>query len=249
MLIIIDKKLTANSKEILSSYGELMELQTEGITYPAISGHPDIFFCQGPVKLIVAPNLPERYFDQLKKHNIDFTAGEQPVGPEYPSSARYNAVATPKYLIHNFWHTDLMITRTFSDLEPVHVEQGYCRCNLLALKGDYFIASDGGIEKVLMRWSLGRRRLHLTKRDSISPPGTPSQILGCHPDGILLEGFPHGFFGGCCGVLDDKIFINGNLDFFHEGEKVRDFIFSLDYEIVELHNGPLTDTGSILFIR
>lgn len=246
MLIIVDNKLSCGAKNILSSYGELMELQTEGITYPAISGHPDIFFCQGPGKLIVAPNLPERYFDQLRKNGIEFITGELPVGPEYPSSARYNAVATPKYLIHNFRHTDVMITRTFMELEPVCVEQGYCRCNLLALKDDCFMTSDEGIEKVFMRWSLGRRRLHLTNRGR-HPLGPRPQ--GRHPSGILLEGFPHGFFGGCCGVLDDKIFINGNLDFFHEGKKVRDFISSLNYEIVELHHGPLTDAGSILFIR
>jgi hypothetical protein len=67
MLIIIDHKISVSAKEILSSYGELMELATEGITYPAISGHPDIFFCQVPGKLIVAPNLPEKYFDQLDR--------------------------------------------------------------------------------------------------------------------------------------------------------------------------------------
>lgn len=249
MLIIADKKIAEEAKEKLSDHGDLMELETSGITYPAISGHPDIFFCQGPGKLVVAPNLPHRYFDQLTEHKIEFIIGEMPVGPEYPMSARYNAVATPKYLIHNFRHTDFMITRAFDDLEPVHVDQGYCRCNLLPLKDDCFITSDGGIEKVLMRWSLGGRRLHLTNRDSISISETPSQPPGRHPSGIILEGFPHGFFAGCCGILDDKIFINGNLDFFHEGEKVRNFLAGLNYEIIELNNGPLVDVGCILFIK
>ncbi len=111
MLIIIDQKISASAKEILSSYGELMELATKGITYPAISGHPDIFFCQSPDKLIVAPNLPQKYFDQLNDHKINYITGELPVGPEYPASARYNAVATSKYLIHNLRHTDPVITR------------------------------------------------------------------------------------------------------------------------------------------
>jgi len=239
MLIIVDYKISDEAKAKLTAYGQLLELRTEGITYPAISGHPDIFFCQSPDKLIVAPNLPKPYFDKLEEHHVDYITGEFPVGPEYPASARYNAAATSNYLIHNFRHTDFMITRTFEDLIPIHVDQGYCRCNLFPLKDDHFITSDPGIYKVL-------QRLHL--RDSI--PETPSQRLHLNvsPDDILLEGFPHGFFGGCCGVLDDKVFINGNLKFYKDGEKVRDFLDKLNYEIIELRNSSLVDIGSILFI-
>ena len=232
MLIIVDNKISLKAKEKLSAYGELLELKTEGITYQAISGHPDIFFCQSPDKLIVAPNLPKQHFDMLNNHRIDFIIGEFPVGPEYPSSARYNAVATSNYLIHNFRHTDFMITRTLQDLTPVHVDQGYCRCNLLALKDDHFITSDAGIFKAL-------KGLH--------PPAGGLHPLGLHPEGILLEGFPHGFFGGCCGVLQDKVFVNGSLDHFPEGEKVRDYLDKLGYEIIELYNGPLMDCGSLIF--
>jgi hypothetical protein len=229
MLIIVDHKISGEAKGKLSAYGDLMELKTEGITYPAISGHPDIFFCQAPGKLIVAPNLPGLYFDQLRDHNVDYITGELPVGFEYPASARYNAVATDKYLIHNFRHTDFMITRTLEDLHPIHVDQGYCRCNLLPLKNDHFITSDRGIEKGLHPWGL--------------------HPLGLQPFGILLDGFPHGFFGGCCGVLNDKVFINGSLKFYKEGEKVRDFLKELDYEILELMQDPLVDIGSIFFIQ
>ena len=76
MLIIVDNKLSNGAKKTLSSFGELMELATEGITYPAISGHPDIFFCSLPDTLIVAPNLPKHYFDKLEKHQIDYIKGE-----------------------------------------------------------------------------------------------------------------------------------------------------------------------------
>ena len=229
MLIIVDHKISGEAKGKLSTHGDLMELKTEGITYPAISGHPDIFFCQAPGKLIVAPNLPGLYFDQLRDHNVDYITGELPVGPEYPASARYNAVATDKYLIHNFRHTDFMITRTLEDLHPINVDQGYCRCNLLPLKDDHFITSDQGFFKVLKQRNL--------------------DVLIVSPEGIKLAGFPHGFFGGGCGVWDDKVFINGSLKFYKEGEKVRDFLKELDYEILELMQGPLVDIGSIFFIK
>jgi hypothetical protein len=239
MLIIIDKKLSWDAKKTLSSYGELLELETEGITYPAISGHPDIFFCQAPGKLIVAPNLPQKYFDQLQNHNIDFITGELPVGPEYPASARYNAVVTDKYLIHNFRHTDFMITREFEDMELINVDQGYCRCNLLPLRDGHFITSDMGIFKVL-------KGLH--------PQGTPSlnstfpKVLHVSPESILLNSFPQGFFGGCCGVREGNVFVNGSLSFHPDGGKIREYLTFLSYKIVELGDGPLMDVGSIFFL-
>ena len=155
MLIIVDNKISPKAKEKLSKYGDLLELRTEGITYSAISGHPDIFFCQSADKLIVAPNLPKQYFDQLNNNGIDHIIGEFPVGNEYPASARYNAVATSNCLIHNFRYIDFMITRSLEELNPIHVDQGYCRCNLLPLKDDHFITSDAGIHKVLKRLHLG----------------------------------------------------------------------------------------------
>lgn len=212
----------------MSICGDLLQLETGGITYPAISGHPDIFFCQAPGHLIVAPNLPEPYFRQLESYSMRYIVGELPVGAEYPASARYNTVATDRLLIHNFRHTDFMITRTFDDLHPVHVDQGYCRCNLLPLKEGHFITSDKGIYKVL-------KGLH------------PDGVL-VSPENILLPGFPHGFFGGCCGIWEDRVFINGSLDHFPEGEKVRQYLEDLGYGIVELNNGPLVDVGSILFV-
>jgi hypothetical protein len=238
MLIIIDHKIAPKAKEKLAAFGHLIELRTEGITYPAISGHPDIFLCQAPGQLIVAPNLPEKYLDTLSSNGINFIPGEFPVGAEYPASARYNAIAAGQFLIHNFRHTDFMITRTLEDLHPIHVDQGYTRCNLLPLKDGHFITSDEGIYKVLMRCHLPPEiatRCHL-------------DVLLVSPDGIQLDGFPHGFFGGCCGIWENKVLINGSLDQFPAGVKVRQYMEGLGYGIVELSEGPLVDVGSILFV-
>ncbi len=228
MLIIIDKKIPRAAKEKLSGFGELIEIHTDRITYPAISGHPDVFLCQGPLKLVVAPNLPVEFEEKLTGESISIIKGEFPVGEKYPKSSAYNAVVTEKYLIHNFRNTDFMVTRTFDDQEPVHVDQGYCRCNLLALKEDHFITSDEGIFKVIRRYA--------------------SKVLYVNPEGILLEDFRHGFFGGCCGVYEDKVFIVGSLKLYPEGEKVRAFLNGLGYEIIELYDGPLFDGGGMLFI-
>jgi hypothetical protein len=119
-----------------------------------------------------------------------------------------------------------MVTRTFDDYIPVHVDQGYCRCNLLPLKNDHFITSDEGIYKVLKRHT--------------------DHILKVTTNGIILEGHKHGFFGGCCGVFEDKVFLIGSLKHYEDGGKVEDFLKNLGYEIVELYDGPLFDGGGII---
>jgi hypothetical protein len=228
MLIIIDKKIPSAAKENLSQYGEVVELMTESITYPAISGHPDIFFCQGPGKLIVAPNLPRAFDEKLTRDSVPILTGEFPVGENYPKSSAYNAVVTDKFLIHNFRYTDFTITRAFENHRHIHVGQGYCRCNLLPLKNDHFITSDDGIFKVMKHHS--------------------ENTLKVNSNGILLEGHKHGFFGGCCGVFEDKVFILGSLEHYEDGKKVEAFLKELHYKIIDLYDGPLFDGGGIFFV-
>jgi len=229
MLIIIDKKIPEQAKDKLKEFGELMELETTGITYDAISGHPDIFFHQIAGKLVLAPNLPEKHKEATKSQGIDYVSGEQDVGSKYPASSAYCAVSTPKLLIHNFRNTDAVITTLGEDADLIHVDQGYTRCNLLALDDDHFISSDDKIKRVFDRFD--------------------KECLYVDPRNIVLEGFSHGFFGGCAGIHDKKIFIIGSLANCPDLEAIMAFVKAMNYEIVELYNGPLIDGGSILFLN
>lgn len=230
MLILIDKKIPSEAKKTLSAYGELLELETSGITYDAISGHPDIFFFSSGSKLFAAPNLPGEYFDALNKNGIDAVRGSSPVKNTYPDTARYNAVLSGSYFIHNTSITDKSILETISGSRQIlNVKQGYCRCSLLPLKNDCFITSDPGIFKILQKENL--------------------KSVFIHPRDIILPGFPHGFIGGACGISGDRIFITGGLKHLSGGKKLRDFLNELDYKIIELYDGPLFDGGSLLFLN
>ncbi len=228
MFILADNRIPAQAKEKLSGYGEIIPFSTDGITYEAISGHPDIFFCQVNDQLIVAPNLPDQYKDHLTKNSISFIEGELPVENKYPGTSRYNIVATEKYLIHNFRYTDSVVTNTGDDLDLIHSGQGYTRCNLLPLKNDHFITSDQGIHRVLNGYKLDN--------------------FYVEPNEILLPGMKHGFFGGACGIFKDNVFIIGSLSNIKNGNALKKYINKLNYQIVELYDGPLYDGGSIFFI-
>ncbi len=224
-LIVIDKKMPHEAKRTLLQYGDVLELETAGITYPAISGHPDIFFCQAPAGLIVAPELPDKYFEALKQKKLNFVKGGLMPGSQYPQTAAYNAVVCGNLLIHNLKVTDSVVLNACQDLQHIHVKQAYTRCNLLTLNS-IFITSDKGIEKIL------------------TIKGINCKFFS--PEGIKLEGFSHGFLGGACGVYEDQVFVCGSLKHYSYGKEFKQIADQAGYYVEELYNGPLIDVGSIL---
>ena len=229
MLFIIDKNIPSEAKNNLIRYGDVLEFSSNNLTYPQISNHPDIFFCMVDETLMYSPNTPNEFVQLLISKGVKVSKGSQPVGPEYPYSAAYNAVITEKYFIHNQKITDANLKQATTERKFINVKQGYCRCSLLPLKNDCFITSDEGIYKKLVAEGL--------------------DILFVNPGGIILPGENYGLFGGTSGLSGNRIFIIGNLEYFPEGKKVRSYLENLNYEIIELYNGPLYDGGSILIIE
>ncbi len=228
MMFIVDKKIPDEAKKCLHDFGDLIELETSGITYDAISGHPDIFFCPVPGGVVVAPGIPEQILDQLKSFGVNIIPGSERPGSAYPKSAIFNALVTDQYLIHNQSVTDSSIVEACSELHPIHVKQAYTRCSLIAIN-KLFVTSDAGIHKKLVE------------------EGLNVELIGAET--VKLKGFPHGFIGGACGVWKDRFFVCGNLNFLPEGEKLRGLVVKAGYRITELYNGPLIDGGGIIALN
>lgn len=228
MLIIIDKRIPEPAKQRLKKYGRLLELETKGITYQAISGHPDIFFTLMEKKLIVAPNIPDNYLRELKKSNVDFEMGYGAVGKRYPQSAAYNAVVTDQWIVHNAKITDPKIIETAGAREYLHVNQGYTRCNLIFLSKGVAVTSDAGIQQMLQSKGV--------------------EVLFFDSGSVVLPKFAHGFFGGASGLLGKRLFLLGNPDLHPDGGKLRVFATKAGLEIVCLCDGPLYDGGGIFFM-
>ena len=227
MVVFGDARLPEEAKQKLARYADFVPFATQGLVYDAVSGHSDIFLCRQGNHLVVAPNLPGNYLRLLQKTGLKVTVGKNPVGNTYPETARYNAVVTEKYLIHNPKVTDKSIVEAFPGRKPVAVRQGYVRCNLLPLREEVFVTSDRGIEKALRKEN--------------------RKVLYFSPEGILLLGFLHGFLGGSLGVSGNRLFVTGSLSRYPEGEKLRRLFGKLHYETVELYDGPLFDGGSLFF--
>ncbi len=216
------------AQEKLGKFGKLIRIATTGITYPAISGHPDIFFCSTPGGLVIAPDVFEHYQHTFKNAATPLIKGNSKVGKKYPQSATYNAVISDNLLIHNTRLSDERIKQYASETTIYHVNQGYARCNLLPLGNRLFITSDRGIDKSLK-----------------------SHGIECHffsPSEIRLEGFAHGFLGGACGVNADKLFVCGSLKYHPWEDDLRTISCRAGLEVVELIDAPMIDVGGILFV-
>ena len=228
MLIIHDSRLPDEAIRNLQLYGECLSFHTEKITYEAIAGHPDIFFCPIDGDIVVALNTPTHFVDCLLARGFNIRKGENFVGGQKYNSTSYNAVVTDQYIIHNRKYTDPSILNYLGRRIFMHVNQGYTRCSLFPLKNNNFITSDKGVEKTLCHNKIN------------------CCYISCEE--ILLPGFPYGFLGGCMGGYQNKIFIIGKLEYLSEGAKVYDFLRKLDYEIIELYDGMLFDGGGLFFL-
>ena len=225
MLIIIDKKLPKQAKGKLQEYGEIYELETSGIVYEAIAGHPDIFIFHNNNKLIIAPQAPLSLIRKFKEHNIDFEIGNKSLGIKYPLTTPYNIATLNNIFIGNNKHCDSKILELSDGKKWIHTKQSYARCNTLLLDNESIITSDRNLSTSF------KNMLYIDTKD------------------IILEGFEYGFIGGCAGIFKNKVFFTGSLKAHSQGQLIRQFCEERGFSIIELSDGKLIDSGGIFFIE
>ncbi len=225
MLIIADYRIPKQASQKLQKLGDVALLQTQNIVYDSICGHPDIFLCKTPEKLIVAPQTPENIIKKLKYHAISFEFGIKSIGNAYPKTVPYNAVVTDKYIIHQTDFTDESILNL--PLEKIKISQGYTQCNTIVLNNRTFIVSDKGMKKKLKANGL--------------------ETYYFSPENIQLYQQNHGFLGGCCGIYERTIYFYGKLNI-PNADNLQEIILSKGYQIEYLSDLPLADYGGLFFL-
>ncbi|MCF6365699.1 MAG: hypothetical protein L3J35_05795 [Bacteroidales bacterium] len=230
MLAVIDVRSSEEAKTNLEKYvDDILFFETNGITYNAISGHPDIFIFQYKNELIIAPNSPELLINFLKKHNVNYKTGISKIDETFENSVKYNCVTGDNFFLHKKGMTEKIILENNSDKKYINLPQAYTRCSMIHLKNNVFISSDLGIKKVLDNNNL--KNFYFS------------------PENIKIIDHKNGFLGGTCGVFENKIFFNGNIDKHKDGVGLRNFVTNLDYEIICLHDDFLYDGGGIFFVE
>ncbi len=231
--IIADSRMPEEAKKNLKKLGNVLFINPTSVTYNSIASHPDIFFFQKDDALIYAPNAPKRIIKELKKRKIKLIEGKKEVGKKYPETVPYNAVGIGNLLIHNLKHTDETILSFYEN--HINVNQGYTRCNLLALNEKAFITSDLAISR------------QLSAVNSQSQSSTV-KVLYIDPKQIKLEGQRNGFFPGCCGVWKNNLIVCGSTKNLKEKTELDKFLKDNNFNLIELYDGELIDVGSIFLI-
>ena len=248
--VIADSRMPEEAKKNLKKLGNVLFINPTSITYDSISSHPDIFFFQKDDTLIYAQNAPKKIIKELKKRKINLIEGEKEVGKKYPDTVPYNAVGIGNLLIHNLKYTDPKILSSYKN--HIHVNQGYTRCNLLALNENCFITSDEAISRQLSAISNVNRQQttdnRLCPHESLVETYGRTSVLYIDPKQIKLEGQKNGFFPGCCGVWKNNLIVCGSTKYLKEKEELDKFLQDNNFNLIELYDGELIDVGSVFLI-
>jgi hypothetical protein len=189
--VIVDYRQIHIQRKFSEMGFKVIPFTAEGLVYPAIDGHPDIFIFFFQHNFIISPNIPKHIINFFVKNNIPYQFGKKTVGYDYPETVPYNAyVDNEVAIIHPY--IDESIKDFLYNKEIIEVKQGYVRCNVFRI-GKSFVTSDVQIHHALIQ------------------KGFESHYV--LPTNIVLPGVKHGFIGGCFGEDKKRIYFAGNAGF------------------------------------
>lgn len=201
--------------------------------------HADMRFCKiEDGVLVCSPADHDSEFSRsLQSAGVHVIPGLTEIRGAYPNNIAYNVLRAGGISFHNTKHTDPRLKELLENdgRALYHIKQGYAGCSSIAVSvkdGTLIISSDKGIISAVSK---------------INIPGTHSAPClfaeyFTDTDNIILDGYDHGFIGGCCG-FDEGLGllvcgkINGQLSELSE---------RYGFNIISLYDGPLTDIGGIL---
>ena len=228
MLAIANSIIPAEARQSLSYLADYVPFSTSGITFEPLSGHIDVFAYYAYDALVLAPNIPHSYVELFDRKGVNYCFGSTIVGEDNDSVVAYNVASNNRMAVHDFKKTDSVVANIIHDLQHIACKQSFSRCSTLLLT-DAAITSDRGIAKELQKAAI--------------------DVLYVSPSEIALPGYRCGCFGGCCGVVENKVVVCGSMDFHPQGNDIRTFIDNHGFQIIELAHFPLLDVGSIFFVK
>lgn len=229
--VIIDYRA---SNEILNYLKKLniepiKTIKCEDLQEP-VNGHPDMVL--HPVDFqtfVVAPNVYEYYRNVLEEKSIKVIKGGKTLSRNYPEDIAYNVARIGRYAVHNTKHTDQVLKYYLEEagIEFIHVNQGYTKCSTAAVNTNKALTSDILIHEELKSYNI--------------------DCMYINPEVVYLQGYNHGFIGGCAGLISEKIFLStGKILDKNILNTLKEFIQSAGYIYDEASDGQIIDLGSLI---
>ena len=192
--------------------------------------HPDLRLLHLGGDELLTASCPESVRTVLKKVGFRFPKEDIVLGARYPEDCRLNAAIFGGKIIYNPRTADAAIAEFVEkrNIMKIGVRQGYAKCSVFVAAEDAVVTGDPGIAAAAERGGAEVLRIR-------------------HPEDIALEGFDHGFIGGCCGLLEKKLaFCAGNIRQLRDGENLLSFLRNRGIYLESVCGGAPKDIGGIL---
>lgn len=224
-MIAIADTLYPELRETLAKLDTLVTLPKSTHLYDGVRNHPDLQMGRLDHHLFLSKEWQHLIGPLAASYDIQLLT---PPGNRYPASAKFNFLATATHILCNTHclAPEILAYALTLELKPIHCNQGYVRCTTFAVADDCFITDDPGIYKTLCGHSL---EALLVKRGAVK-----------------LEGYNHGFIGGCVGLVGKTLYVNGDLACHPDGASIQATCSAKGVTIVDVPGSPLVDVGGIL---
>lgn len=193
-----------------------------------VASHADMqLYHAGGERLILAPHDAQlkRTVEKYGFH-IDFT---EKLDKKYPLDIRCNAARIGEVCFCNpKGCSSLILERCTKDnITVVAVPQGYAKCSTCVVNRRAIITEDPSIAKAALEYGF--------------------DVLQISFGDVVLSGYPYGFLGGCCGLIDkNTIAFTGNISYHRDSAKIERFLEKHNVSPIFLASGKLKDIGGIL---
>ncbi|MBQ8208511.1 MAG: hypothetical protein IJZ89_07250, partial [Clostridia bacterium] len=159
-----------------------------------VSAHPDmlIFPCPEQRILFTHKDYLSIAEDELGCLEFNILAIEEKAERDYPRDILLNAAVVGEKLIGRLAYISrsVMSYAQGRNMELIDVKQGYAKCSVCTVAENALITADPSISKAAKLGGI--------------------DVLDISEDGILLDGYDHGFIGGASGTDGERVFFCGN---------------------------------------
>lgn len=185
----------------------------------------------GGNQLLVAENGGQLQAE-LEQEGFQVTVSNVCISDQYPRDIPFNAARIGNRLFarQNAVAPEIGRYCMANQIAMVPVKQGYAKCSTVIVDEISIITEDPSIA------SAGKMQ--------------GMDVLKITAGYVKLEGYPHGFLGGACGLIGKRQLAFTGLLYNHpDYDQIATFCRKRNVELIMLTNGPLIDIGGILTLK
>ena len=232
--VIIDHRASSKIKTSLLCDGfEIIEMPSWERLQMPVSAHPDMLTFIADKTLIAHRdyyNIAKKQFSHISSLGYEIVLSDEVISCDYPHDILFNCVEFKNAVFGKENSVSKYIKKYAQSRSKVfvNVKQGYTKCSVARVSENAAITADKAIYKAL------------------TENGVDALLIS--EGNVKLDGYGHGFIGGCTGLFEDKLYFMGNVDLHPDGERIKSFCKKHKTSPILLSDELLFDGGSLFFI-